>query len=123
MRATVEVLPESDATTGMPLARRPDAMLPLKPRKSADGRLTHCTGRRKGRSSSRWTSMVSRISISGGPPYQGVFSPAAKTLSPRRAESGTARMSGDAELAGKAGVVGGDVVEDLPVPSRQGPSC
>ena len=55
--------PESAATTRSPRAMRPLGIVPAKPRKSWCGRLTHCTGRRKGalrRSSS--TSTLSRYS-------------------------------------------------------------
>ena len=77
--------------------------MPLKPRKSAFGRLTHWTGSRNGAlGSSPWISTVSRMSISGGPAYQGMAPCLVNTPSPVRAESGTQRTSSKPMPAAKA---------------------
>jgi len=66
-------------------------MVPEKPRKSRLGRLTHCTGRRKGLSASAVsTSTTSRCDSSEGPVYQGVSFDFSITLMPKRADSGIA---------------------------------
>ena len=89
---TVLVLPEGSERSSSPGLTVPVAIWPEKPRKSRLGRLTHCTGMRKGLA---WlavllTSMVSRWSISTGPSYQLVLSERVVMLSPARPDIGMA---------------------------------
>ena len=89
IRATDDVVPAGRTRTGSPGRIVPLTMRPEKPRKSRLGRLTHCTGRRKGRvavSSSTWT--VSRKPSSVGPWYQCMCELGATTLSPLSADTG-----------------------------------
>ena len=103
MRATAVARPDAATTTRSPTATRPLATVPVKPRNSASGRLTHCTGKRSGASAaSRSVSTVSRWASSAGPAYQGVRGLRLATLSPSRADSGIGTMEWKARGAAKA---------------------
>ena len=103
MRATVLVLPDGKTRMESPGAIRPAAIWPAKPRKSRSGRLTHCTGRRKGAAARRSASIstVSRCSIRVGPAYQGVAELREAILSPFRPEMGMARIFSTPSSAAK----------------------
>ena len=82
---------EGHSLSGGAVLRRtvPLAIRPLKPRNSAFGRFTHCTGKRNGRCvMSPVTSTVSRCAIRVGPTYQGIRVLAVKMLSPSRDTTG-----------------------------------
>ena len=85
------VLPEPATRTRSPTATDPETTVPEKPRKSALGRLTHCTGKRNGEAVPAAISTDSRWSSRLGPRYQDSRSEQRATLSPWRAESGIAR--------------------------------
>jgi len=95
MRATVLSRPDGNTRTRSPGFTTPPTMRPEKPRKSRFGRLTHCTGMRKGPRCTRSLSIstVSRCSISVGPPYQGVLALGSVMLSPFSADIGIATNS------------------------------
>ena len=89
IRATEDSCPEDATTMRSPGRTVPDTTVPESPRKSRFGRLTHCTGNRKGFCSrARAGSSVSRSSSSVGPSYQGERSDRIVTLSPKRADRG-----------------------------------
>ncbi len=101
MRSTRDASPEAATTRRSPGRIDPEAMVPEKPRKSAFGRLTHCTGNRKGAAADApSTSTVSRYSISVGPSYQPRRPERRNTLSPKRADSGIGVT--DANPSGRA---------------------
>ena len=101
-----------------PFARRhaPDTIVPENPRNSPFGRLTHCTGKRNGRSAeSLGDSTVSRCSIRVGPSIPGH---ARRALGDVVAVPGRERdrdQRGEAELRGELRVIGRDLVEHLAV--------
>src|SRR6185437_13816447 len=95
------IRPEPATTSGSPTLTFPDTTVPEKPRNAASGRFTHCTGKRSGAvSSAPLTSIVSRWASSEGPSYQCVRLLERATLSPSRAEIGTA--SSERRLQGLA---------------------
>ena len=109
IRATELGRPDAATTMRSPTATRPEATVPVKPRKSPFGRLTHCTGKRSGApSASRPVSTASRWASRAGPPYQGVRALRLATLSPSRADIGIAttewKASGAAKLAKAASI-------------------
>ena len=103
MRATLEARPEPATVTASPGRTVPLATVPAKPLKSRFGRLTHCTGRRKGAPSAGGsTSAVSRIESRVPPRYQSIRPDRSDTLSPNRADTGTAVTAIGARSPAKA---------------------
>ena len=102
----------------------PEATVPEKPRKSRSGRLTHCTGKRKGlpaRACS--TSSVSRYSISVRPVVPGHPLRAPRHVVTEARRQRNRRDGLEPEGPGERRVLVDDLVETARSKSRRGRSC
>ena len=122
MPATVVREPDGSTTTSSPTRTEPEASWPAYPRYSTCsgeraapcGRMTTCTGiRNDSCTGSVSGGRVSSSSSSEGPSYQGVFGERSTTLSPTRADTGTAWACGMPSSVGDGAHVGGDRAEDV----------
>ena len=120
MRLTRDRLPLFATITSSPARIDPDATVPAKPRKSGSGRLTYCTGSRKGLDASgSSTSTVSSRSTRVGPEYQPVLPERRGDVVPEPRRNGNGHDRGEPETSGQAGIFRSDALEDVPVEADQ----